>query len=89
MILTHSKQWKINRRNQEQCSILLSFYTSVADPERFDADPDPSLHADAEPDPNILARSEKNISAKSSTVFSKILQNLACVIFSVTMREDG
>ena len=55
----------------------------MADPERFDADPDPIFHADVDPDPNILAR-EKNFSffeiinyflPKSSK--SKIFQNLS------------
>ena len=27
---------------------------SVADPERFDADPDPTFHADADPDPKFV-----------------------------------
>ena len=26
---------------------------SVVDPERFDADPDPTFHADADPDPKL------------------------------------
>ena len=28
---------------------------TVADPERFDADPDPTFHADADPDPTFHA----------------------------------
>ena len=30
--------------------------TSVADPERFDADPNPTFQADADPDPNPFTR---------------------------------
>ena len=33
----------------------------MADPDRFDADPDPTFQADADPDPKIcLARERKN-----------------------------
>ena len=32
---------------------------SVADPERFDSDADPTFHADADPDPNFVARERK------------------------------
>ena len=39
----------------------------MADPERFDADPDLTFHADADPDPNVLARERK-----------KFLQKLFC-----------
>ena len=56
----------------------------MADPERFDADSDPTFHDDA--DPIILARRQKKISL---TTFSEILQNLLCVIFSVRMRGEG
>ena len=34
---------------------------SVADPERFDSDADPTFHADADPDPNFVARERKKI----------------------------
>ena len=69
----------------------------MADPERFDVDPDPTFHAEAAPDPapdldqypNFLAWMRKNISSKSSTIVSKILQKLSCVIFSVKMRKEG
>ena len=40
--------------------------SSVADPERFDADPDPTFQADVDPD----------FSSKSSPILSKILLNL-------------
>ena len=33
----------------------LPLLTSVADPERFDADLDPTLHADADLDPNLFS----------------------------------
>ena len=32
---------------------------SVADPERFNADPDPTFQADADPDPNSITRVKK------------------------------
>ena len=38
----------------------------MADPERFDADPDPTFHADADPDPNFCSSGEKK----------NVLQNL-------------
>ena len=40
---------------------LCTVSSSVADPERFDADPDPAFHAIADPDPNFLARERKNV----------------------------
>ena len=49
----------------------------MADPEPFDADPDPTFQAGADPDPN------------PSTFVFKVFQNLSCVIFSVRMREEG
>ena len=39
---------------------------SVADTERFDADPDPNFHADAVLK-FVLAREKKDLSSKSST----------------------
>ena len=55
-------------------------HTSVADPERFDADPDPTLHADADPDPDpklvYVARKRKQFSSKSSTFFLRTLTKL-------------
>ena len=57
---------------------------SVADPEGFDADPDPTFQADADPDPNPFTR-VRNF----STIVSKVFQNLSCVIFSARMREEG
>ena len=51
-------------------------FCSVADPERFDADPDPTFKADADPDPNPFTRVKK-IFFKSSTIVSKVSQNLS------------
>ena len=51
---------------QLQAWILLS---SVADPERFDADPDPTFRADADPDPTFRARDRKTNVFKSSNYF--------------------
>ena len=60
---------------------VMSFVTclhsnSVADPERFDADPDPTFQADADPDPNPFTRVKKMF-FKSSTIVSKVSQNLS------------
>ena len=53
----------------------------MAVPERFDADPDPdpTFQADADPDPNPFTR-VRNFFFKSSTIVSKVFQNLSCVI---------
>ena len=58
--------------------LLIGLQTSVADPERFDADPDldPTFQADADPDPNLFIYGEKKFSSKSSPILSKILPNL-------------
>ena len=49
----------------------------MADPERFDADTDPTFKADADPaDPNPFTRVKKNF-FKSSTIVSKVSQNLS------------
>ena len=60
---------------------VMSFVTclhsnSVADPERFDADPDPTFQADADLDPNPFTRVKKMF-FKSSTIVSKVSQNLS------------
>ena len=51
----------------------------MADPERFDADPDPSFHADADPDPN-----PKNFKLGREKfflhIFNYILQNLSKLV---------
>ena len=62
---------------------LVTFYPSVADPERFDKDPDPTFQADADPDPapdpdpNPFTRVKKFFFFKSSFVVSKVFQNLS------------
>ena len=52
----------------------------MADPERFDADPDPSFYADADADPN-----PKKLLARERKFFSSYLQ----LFFLVTRREEG
>ena len=61
----------------------------MADPERFDVDldPDTTFQADADPDQN--PKGKKFFFFKSSTIVSKVFQNLSCVIFSVRMQEEG
>ena len=62
----------------------------MADPECFDADLDPTFQDDAHPDPKFfLAKQIKIIFYHIFTFsFSLIFQNLSCVIFSLTMREE-
>ena len=56
----------------------------MADPERFDADPDPNptfqADEDPAPDPNPFTRVRSFFFFKSSTIVSKVFQNLSCVI---------
>ena len=59
---------------------------SVSDPERFDAVPDPTFQADADPK---FVKLRREIFSILYFFFSTILKNLSCVIFSVTMREEG
>ena len=68
---------------------LATVWTSVADPERFDADadPDPTFQADADLDPKFVARDRKKFQ-NFFFVFSIILQNMSCVLFSVIIREE-
>ena len=61
---------------------------SVADPERFDADPDPTFKADADPDPNPFTR-VKNVFLQIFNYCFQSLPKLVIVIFSVKMREEG
>ena len=56
----------------------------MADPERFDADPDPTFHADAE----LRIRIQIFFAWERKKNFFKILQNLTCVIFAVTVQEE-
>ena len=50
----------------------------MADPERFDADPDPSFHADADPDPKFsLTPRPRNFSEKITHYkFCKIFEKI-------------
>ena len=67
----------------------------MADPDRFDADPDPTFHADADPAPNpdpkyFLAReNKKNLSSKSSTFFLHNLTKLVTCNFLCNNTERG
>ena len=61
----------------------------MADPERFDADPDSTFQAVADPKFVELRREKKIFFQIFIFFFSIILQNLSCVIFLVTMREEG
>ena len=47
---------------------------SVADPERFNADPDPTFQADADPDPNFFTNRERK--KKFLKIFTYAFQNL-------------
>ena len=58
----------------------------MVDPERVDADPDPTFQSDAVP--KNLARDEKNFLPNLHLYFQN-LTKLDCAIFSVTMREKG
>ena len=62
----------------------------MADPERFDADPDldPTFQADADPDPNPITRVKKMFLQIFNYCFQS-LPNLVIVIFSVKMLEEG
>ena len=62
--------------------------SSVADPERVDADPDPAFQAAGFGSKICFAR-ERNIFQIFIYFFSIFLQNLTYIIFSVTMREEG
>ena len=44
---------------------------SVADPEGFDADPDPTFQADADPDPNPFTRVRNLFSSYLQLLFPK------------------
>ena len=60
----------------------------MADPERFDADPDPTFQADTDPDPNPFTRVKKKFLQIFNYCFQS-LPKLVIVIFSVKMREEG
>ena len=72
--------------------------SSVADPERFDADQDqdPTFQADADvdpapapdPNPNPFTRVKKNVLQIFNYCFQSLLK-LIIVIFSVKIQEEG
>ena len=60
----------------------------MADPERFDAGPDPTFQADADPDPNPFTK----VNIFFLQIFNycfQCLPKLVIVIFSVKMWEEG
>ena len=59
----------------------------MADPERFEADPDPTFQADADPDPNPYTRVRLFFFFK--TIVSKVFQKLSCVISQQECRRKG
>ena len=66
----------------------------MADPERFDADPDPTFHADADPDPD--PDPDPNPFSRVRHFFLQIfnycfqsLSKLVMCYFSARMREEG
>ena len=61
---------------------------SVADPERFDADPDPTFQADADPDPNPFTRVKIFFLPIFNYCFQS-LPNLVICNFSARMQEEG
>ena len=63
-------------------------FCSVADPERFDADPDPDPTFQADADPNPFTRVKKMFLQIFNYCFQS-LPKLVIVIFSVKMREEG
>ena len=44
-------QEEVNSKNLINLYFFFKLYSSVADPKRFDADPDPTFQANADPDP--------------------------------------
>ena len=60
--------------------------SSVADPEHFDADPDPTFQADA--DPHHFTRVKICFLQIINYCFQSLIK-LVIVIFSVKMREEG
>ena len=64
----------------------------MADPERFDADPDPTFQADADPDPDLDPNTFTRVKFFYLRIFNYCFQSLpklVIVIFSVKMREEG
>ena len=60
----------------------------MADPERFVADPDSTFQTVADPDPNPFTR-VRNFFFISSTIVSKVFQNLLCVISQQEFGRKG
>ena len=54
----------------------------MADPERFDADPDPTFQADADPDPNPFTRVKNKISSNLQLLFPKFPKTCHCNFLS-------
>ena len=54
----------------------------MADPERFDADPDPTFQADADPDPSPFTRVRKKISSNLQLLFPKSSKTCHCNFLS-------
>ena len=52
-------------------AVSLEVASSVADPERFNADPDPTFQADADPDPNPFTRVRNFSSSNIQLLFPK------------------
>ena len=60
----------------------------MADPERFDADQDPTFQADADPDLNPFTR-VRNFFLQIFNYCFQSLPKLVIVIFLVKMRKEG
>ena len=60
---------------------------SVADPERFNADPDPTFQADADPDPNFFTNRERK--KKFLKIFTYAFQNLDQILLSNFLRNNA
>ena len=59
-----------------------SLTSSVADPERCDADPDPTFQADADPNPNLFTRVKKFFSSNLQLLFPKSPKTCHCNFLS-------
>ena len=71
-------------------AVSLEVASSVADPERFNADPDPTFQADAapDPDPNPFTRVINFFSSNLQLLFPKSSKLVMCN-FSARMRKEG
>ena len=61
-------------------AVSLEVASSVADPERFNADPDPTFQADADPDPNFFTNRESK--KKFLKIFTYAFQNINQILLS-------